>query len=257
MASVLRRDQAGVRILTMNRPEVRNALDTAMLAAMDVEIRRAREDAVRCLVLEGAGVDFGAGGDVKEPGAEQTPEYLDRFWGLAISTTRDLHTLPCPTIAVIQGNVLGMSLEYALACDLRFAADNAKFRMGFDRLATTPEVLSAVHLPRLLGIDRAKYFFFSGEVWSGEEAFRAGLATKVFAEDKLRDEALAVAQALGSGPTRAFAAGKEMMDLSFERSTEQNLKVAHDSGLAMARTEDAVEAMNAAVEKREPVFRGR
>jgi 2-(1,2-epoxy-1,2-dihydrophenyl)acetyl-CoA isomerase len=235
---------------------VRNALNLEMLERLQAELTQAHEDRIRCLVVGGGGVDFSAGADIREA-VGQDASYTERFYELTIEAVRSLYTLPCPTIAMIQGNVLGAGIELALACDLRFAGVGAKFRVGFDRYAAPPEAISHIVLPRLLGIDRAKRFVFSGEVWSGEEAYRYGLATEVFPDEKLRAETLAFAQTVAAGPTLSFGVGKELMDRSFERSLEENIAAAHAAGLAAQKTEDNLEAMRALEEKRAPVFRGR
>ena len=256
MAVVERSDQGNARILTFNRPEARNAVNMALLEELDAELERALKEQVRCLVLEGTGIDYGAGGDTKE-GVDKPPSYLERLLDLSVKTVRTIYTFPAPTISIIQGNVMGASIEFALACDLRFVARNAKIRVGFDRFAAPPEVISATVLPQLMGISRAKHFFYSGEVWSGDDAVRDGLSNQVFPEEKLRAEALAFAEAVAAGPTGAYARGKAMMDMSFERTLEENLAAAHKEGIAAQQTEDAAEGVAALAEGRIPVFKNR
>lgn len=132
------RDQGGMRVLTLNRPEVRNALDVALLEALFAELQRARDDRVRCLVLEGAGADFGTGGDhsVSDLPPDEFEASEKRWEELGGEIVRAIHAFPAPTIAILQGWVIGGSLMLALAADLRFVANDTRIRIGFDRFGS-------------------------------------------------------------------------------------------------------------------------
>jgi 2-(1,2-epoxy-1,2-dihydrophenyl)acetyl-CoA isomerase len=251
-----RSEEGNVRILTLNRPQARNAMNLEVLERLHAELASAHADQVRCLLIRGEGVDFTAGGDMKEA-AGADASYNDRYHSLFVGVVRSLYTLPRPTIAMVQGNAVGAGLELALACDFRFVGTSAKFRVGYDKLAGPPEAIAHIVLPRLLGIDRAKRFVFTGERWSGEDAYRYGMATELFPDEKLGAETLTFAQTLAVGPTFSFGLGKELMDRSYERSLDENLDAVRAASQAAVKSEDYAEVVRAMEENRAPVFPGR
>ena len=253
MPIIERSDEPFVRILTLNRPKARNALNLAMWEKLRDELSAATSDRVRCLVITGAGTAFCSGGDIVETGGD---DYLERIYTLTCAVVGALYELPCPTIAMINGAVVGAGLELALACDFRCAGNNAKFRVGFTSFAAPPEAISGVMLPRLLGIERAKRFVFTNALWNAEQAYEYGLVSEVFADDQLHVQTVNLASELGKGPTGALAMGKELMNKSFERSVQQTLSSAHELGVASQLSADAAEGVQAMVEKRQPVFTG-
>ena len=255
--TVLERSAAsGAVILTLNRPEKRNALNLELweqlrdeLASLhDRRTLRGGRGRRECLSVEG-------GDWVEASTADET--YLERVYTITHEVILALYALPCPTIAMIHGATVGAGLELALACDFRFASTSAAFDVGFTKFAAPPEAISAAILPRLLGIERAKRFVFSGERWTGEQARGYGLVSEQFADDLLHAKTMEFAAELASGPTVAYAMGKALMNDSFERTVRDTVTATYHQGLASQKTADATEAMQAMLERRAPVFSGR
>jgi 2-(1,2-epoxy-1,2-dihydrophenyl)acetyl-CoA isomerase len=255
---LLRADDGAVRTLTLNRPEARNALNLALLAALRHELRAAVEDdTVRCLVLAAAGKAFCAGADVKdwvESGPQEGPDpWVTEAHALAV----ELADAPLPTVAVVNGAAVGAGLDLALACDFRVAADTARFACAYTWMAYPPDVGGTWLLARLVRPDHAKRFVFTGEFWDAPTALERGLVTEVVAADRLADRGAVLARELAAGPTVAIGHAKRLLDSAHNRTLAEQLEAESAAGEACALTEDHREALAAVAERREPVFRGR
>ena len=257
---VLRSDDGAVRTLTLNRPEVRNALDTELLAALLSELRAAVADPeVRCLALTGAGKGFCAGADVKAwveegPEADTGPS---PWVELAHALVTELAAAPLPTVALLNGAAVGAGLDLALACDFRIAAAEARFACAYTWLAYPPDAGGTWLLPRVIGLERAKRFVYTGELWDAETALANGLVSRVVPLADLTAAGAALAAELASGPTVAIGHAKRLLDTSHSRTLAEQLREEAAAGQACSRTDDHREALAAAAEKREPRFRGR
>jgi 2-(1,2-epoxy-1,2-dihydrophenyl)acetyl-CoA isomerase len=257
---LLRADDGAVRTLTLNRPEARNALDLGLLRALRGEVREAAgAGGVRCLVLTGAGKAFCAGADVKD-WAEEGPQaqgeehpWVAEAHGLVV----ELAEAPLPTIALLNGAAVGAGLDLALACDFRLAADSARFACAYTWLAYPPDVGGTWLLPRLVGLEQAKRFVYTGEFWDAATARARGLVTEVVPLDRLAEAGAVLARELAAGPTVAIGQAKRLLDASHRRELAEQLEHERAAGERCAQTEDHREALAAAAAKREPVFRGR
>lgn len=256
MSLLERSDHEGVLVLTLNRPDKRNALNIALWEELHEALIEAREGHVRCVVLAGAGKAFCGGGDVSEA-VDADDALFEKVYRLTHRAVEALYSLPSPTIAMVHGAAIGAGLELALACDFRFAGESSFFDIGYTRFAAPPEAISAAMLPRLLGLEQAKRWVFTGERWTGEQARTNGLVGALFPDERLREETLAFAADLARGPTLAYGMGKSLMNQSFDRSVEKTLAATLDAGLASMKSRDAAEAIQAMVERRDPVFTGR
>ncbi|MEX0808029.1 MAG: enoyl-CoA hydratase-related protein [Dongiaceae bacterium] len=251
-------DQGPVRLLTMNRSDVRNALSTPLLRRLRAAVADASAASVRCLVLTGAGKGFCAGADVAEWAeaeasgkAEESP-WMDEMHGLI----RDVAAYQKPSIAVLNGAAVGSGLDLALACDFRFAADSAKFICAYTKMAYPPDAGGSWLLPRAVGIEAAKRFVFTGETWLAPEAKARGLVSEIYPADELLPKALAFAGMLAQGPTLAQIEAKRLIDGAQSRSLDAQLHLERAAGQRCAESKDFEEAMAASVERRAPVFRG-
>jgi 2-(1,2-epoxy-1,2-dihydrophenyl)acetyl-CoA isomerase len=249
-------DDGAVRTLTLNRPEARNALTVELLRALRVAIAQAVDSAeVRSLVLAGAGKGFCAGADVKA-WAEQGPEPGDDAWvSEAHALAVELASAPLPTIALLNGAAVGAGLDLALACDFRVAADVARFACAYTWLGYPPDVGGTWLLPRIVGIERAKRFVYTGEFWDADTALACGLV--VVPLEHLSARGAELAAELAAGPTVAIGQAKRLLDDSHRRSLADQLEAERAAGSVCARTDDHREALAAAGERRQPVFRGR
>ncbi|MGH6719577.1 MAG: enoyl-CoA hydratase/isomerase family protein [Alphaproteobacteria bacterium] len=259
MSEVERADDGAVRVLTLNRPEARNALNLATLAALRAELAAvAAAPAVRARVLTGAGRAFSAGADVKEWAkvvAEGRGEGYD-WVGEAHRLITEVAACPLPTLALLNGAAVGIGLDLAIACDFRFAVEDALFTCAYTRMAYPPDGGGTWLLPRVLGPTEAKRFVFTAAPWSAREALAKGLVSDVHPPATLRDEALRFARQLASGPTLAIREAKALIDGAGRRTLVEQLDLERTAGARCGRTRDHAEALKAAVEKRDPVFVG-
>ena len=253
----------GVALLTMNRPDRLNALSPSMLESMLEALPRLSADPqVGVVVLAGAGRAFCAGGDVKAmaEGREFGGETLeDKAQALRsrMETSRWLHEMPKPTIAMVRGAAAGAGLSLALACDLRVAADSARFGTAFARVGYSGDFGGSFYLTQLVGTAKARELYFTAEMLDAQQALALGLVNRVVPDARLEDETLALAGRLARGPRIAYAYMKRNLNAAETGTLKEllDLEAWHHTRCGM--TEDHREATKAFVDKREPVFRGR
>ena len=251
----------GVALVTLNRPERRNALSRALLDALADVLREVEaDDEVGCVVLTGAGGAFCAGGDVKDmaAGSDELPfdALVERQRRNHHETTGRLHRMPKPTIAALPGAAAGAGLSLALACDLRYAADGALLTTAFARVGLAGDYGGSWFLTQLVGPARARELYFFSDRLSAAEAKTLGLVNDVFAADALHDEVLLRARRLAEGPRLALRAMKDNLNRALTGTLEDALDLEAAFHLHTGTTADHREAATAFVEKREPVFRG-
>jgi 2-(1,2-epoxy-1,2-dihydrophenyl)acetyl-CoA isomerase len=246
----------GVATVTLNRPDSLNALNATMrrelLAALKA-IRR--DDEVRAVVLTGEGRGFCSGADLRGGSSEREfRRVVTTEYNPLILAIRDL---PKPVIAAVNGVAAGAGVSLALACDLIWAAEEARFIQAFVKIGLVPDSGSTRTLVRALGRHRAAQLIFTGEPLSAADAHAAGLVGAVVAHADLRAEVAKVAAGLAAGPTRAIALAKRLINHAEDAPLEASL--AMEAGLQelAGRTEDHAEGVAAFGEKREPRFVGR
>jgi 2-(1,2-epoxy-1,2-dihydrophenyl)acetyl-CoA isomerase len=254
----------GVAVLTMSRPERRNALSQAMLGALGRMLAQAEaDDEVGCVVLTGAGGAFCAGGDVKgfSERANQAPEPYD----LRLQSQRRAHQetagrlwrMPKPTIAVLPGAAAGAGLSLALACDLRYAAETAVLTTAFANVGLAGDFGGTWFLSRLVGSAKARELYYFSERIPAVEAERLGLVNAVFPADQLQSQAMARAHRLASGPRLAYRYMKENLNRAVHGEIDECLDLEAVHHLRTFDTDDHREAAHAFVEKRVANFSGR
>ncbi len=234
MSEVLVDNSGGVRTITLNRPDRLNALTDSIMATLaDAVADAARDPAVGCVVVTGAGRGFCSGGDLKGERAavEVSPERGGRVeQGHAqllghMETVRLLHEMGKPTIAMVNGPVAGAGIGIAGACDLRFAAESATFLTAFDRIGGAGDFGSSWFWTKHLGSARARELFFLGEKLTAGEAHRIGIYTRLFPDDLLREETMKVARRLADGPRIGWRYMKANLNLAedgqFEAALDQ------------------------------------
>ncbi len=253
----------GVRTLTLNRPERLNAVNPALAEELPAALDEAAvDDAVRAVVLTGAGRGFCAGLDLAEPagagvlsGGGTRAERLDAYawvgrWVQAVVACEK------PVIAAVNGPAAGAGFGLALACDVRLVADGAPMTAGYVRRGLSPDAGVTYFLPRLVGLARAMDIALTGRDVDSAEAERIGLASVVLPRDGFADAVAAYARRLAAGPPVALALTKRLLAASYDRTLDAQLRdeLAHIK-TAFA-TADVREAMAAFKEKRTPTFRG-
>ncbi|MCE2391883.1 MAG: enoyl-CoA hydratase/isomerase family protein [Proteobacteria bacterium] len=260
-AQVLCELQARVAVVTLNRPEARNALTMEMKQALSDLIPRLGGDGdVGCVLLTGAGGAFCAGGDTKNMAREGAPPSAEarmRQLRWEHATSAALHTLEKPTVAALPGPAAGAGLALALACDLRIAADSAFFTTAYARLGLSGDYGSSWFLTRLVGTAKARELMFTAERIGAEEAERLGLVNRCVPAADLFEEALVWAGRIAAGPPIALRWMKDNLNRALLYDLQSCLDLEADRMVGGALTEDYLEAIRAFQEKRAPDFKGR
>jgi enoyl-CoA hydratase len=247
----------GVRILTIHRPEKRNALNAEVRERLSEAVEEAVADAdARVLVFTGAGDKaFVAGADVAEF-ADRSP--LDQRRAMAAPTVFDrIWAAPLPTIAMINGWCLGGGCELALACDVRIGADTAMLGQPEVRLGIIPGGGATQRLPRLVGYGKALQLILSGEAIDGIAAYEIGLLDEVVPASELRERTLEIARSMAEKSPVTLALAKRAVRAAFELPLSAGLEQERDLFALAFATEDKAEGVAAFLEKRKPEWRGR
>ena len=245
-----------IAIITMNRPQAMNALNTKVWAELKEVIAQVQEDeAVRVILITGAGNAFVAGADIREMQTKNLVE-IREFTYFGQSVLKDIETMEKPVIAVINGFALGGGLELALACDIRLASSEA--RMGFPEvgLGIFPGVGGTQRSTRLIGKGRACELIFTGDMISAEEAERMGLVNRVVSPKELMETARAMAEKIASRAPLAVGRAKTAINKTLETHLDAGLAFEVESVCLLFNTEDKEEGMAAFVERRKPEFKG-
>jgi enoyl-CoA hydratase/carnithine racemase len=253
----------GVALITLNRPEARNALSDKLTPALRTQIKERGEDPeVGAILITGAGTAFCSGGDVKGMGGRRPRGQMsfeerlaDLRWRQA-NLTGALVAVRKPTIAALPGAAAGAGLALALACDIRIAARSAFVSTGYARIGLSGDYGIAWLMTRTVGPARARELMFTGERVDAERGERIGLFNRVVDDAKLQDEAFALAKSLAEGPRLALASMKDNLDDALHIDYATALHREAERLVRASRTADHKEAVQAFVEKRKPVFKG-
>ena len=242
--------------LTLSRPEAANSLNATVTAEMMDAVVRCEDDTGICaLVVSGAGRFFCAGADLK--GFYSSGSELKSRVSVFHAIISRLARADFPVIAAVNGVAAGGGMGLACACDLVIAAESARFTMAYTKVGLSPDGTTSYFLPRRIGIGRAMELVLLNRTLSAREALDWGIANRVVADASLVEEAHSTAAQLAAGPTRAYGASKRLMHSGFTESLETQIEMELRSIGAMARTQDAREAIAAFTAKRAPVFTGR
>jgi 2-(1,2-epoxy-1,2-dihydrophenyl)acetyl-CoA isomerase len=246
----------GVATVTLNRPDSLNALNATMRAELLAACKAiGRDEAVRAVVLTGAGRGFCSGADLRGGAGERDfRRVLTTEYNPLVRAIRDL---PKPVIAAVNGVAAGAGVSLALACDLVYAAEEARFIQAFVRIGLVPDSGSTRTLVRALGRHRAAQLIFSGDPLSAAEARDAGLVAAVVPADQLAATVREAAAGLAAAPTRALALAKRLMNAAEDATLDESLATEAALQELAGRTEDHAEGVAAFGEKREPRFVGR
>jgi len=252
----------GVLTLTLNRPQRLNAMNNALIEAMNRELARAKDDpAIRAVLLTGTGRGFCAGADLSGGGtvdsaAKEPPDLganMDRIFNPMI---RAMRALPKPIVGAINGVAAGGGANFALACDIVLAARSARFDQAFVRISLIPDLGGTWFLPHLAGDARARALAMLGTSLTAEEAERTGMVWQVVDDAALMEEAGKLARRLAAGPTLSYAAIKQAIDAAATNTLDQQLDLERDSQKRLGRSADNKEGVAAFLAKRPAQFRG-
>ncbi len=253
----------GIATVTLNRPDSLNAVDEATKRELGTCMKNCRHDeAVRCVILTGAGRAFCSGQDLKElktayADEDYTPhlgEFLRNQYNPIISNIRKMEK---PVIAAVNGVAAGAGCSLALACDLRIAGESAAFVQSFVQVGLIPDSGATYFMPRLIGLARAAELAFTGEKVDARRAFEIGLVNRVIADAELMGYANNLARKLAALPTRSIALTKRLLNQSFGNTLDEQLEAEAFAQETAGLTQDHLEGVRAFMEKRKPGFIGK
>ena len=245
----------GVLTIRLNNPKTLNSLTAPIRAGLEEAAREAAaDDRVRAVFLTGTGRAFCAGGDLesieKFNDAWSTHSRFRQLINWYVTFAR----LPKPVVTGLNGLAVGAGVGLALSTDIIIAAESAEFRCGFTRIGAVPDYGVMYHLPRIVGMARAKRFVMTNGTWSAAEALELGIVAEVVPDDQVNARARAVAQELADGPVEAMGLGKWLMTRAFESSLEDMMAFESLAQPLMFRTNAHREGFGALREKRAPDF---
>ena len=246
----------GIATITLNRPDSLNALNSAMRRELLAAFRAiGRDDAVRAVVLTGAGRGFCSGADLR--GGSQERAFRRVLTAEYNPLMRAIRDLPKPVIGAVNGVAAGAGVSLALTCDLVYAADEARFIQAFVKIGLVPDSGSTRTLVRALGRHRAAQLIFTGEPLSAQEAHAAGLINGAVPAADLLETVRGVAASLAAAPTRAIGYAKRLINRAEDVTLDETMALEAGLQELAGRTHDHAEGVAAFAEKREPRFVGR
>jgi 2-(1,2-epoxy-1,2-dihydrophenyl)acetyl-CoA isomerase len=251
--------RSGVALITLNRPQVINAINDQLSSELYDAFKQVERDAqVRAVVLTGAGRGFCSGQDLADrlviDDSIHLVDSVRERYNLLIAK---MHSLKVPLIAAVNGACAGAGFGLALACDLRFADEQAKFTMAFSKIGLVPDSGTSYFLPRLVGFGRALELAWTGAVITAEQAANYGIVNRVFAADELMAATVAFAEQLANGPTLAYELTKRALERNFSADLAEALETEAQYQDQAGRSEDFREGVAAFAQKRPPRFKGR
>lgn len=255
---ILRSDSNGVCTLTLNRPNVFNSFNQTMAFQLHAALDAcAVDDNVRVVVIKGEGKAFCAGQDLAEvidPDGPEMKNIVGEHYNPIILKIRNLEK---PVIAAVNGVAAGAGANIALACDITIAKKSAAFIQAFSKIGLIPDSGGTFFLPRLIGLQKAMALMFTGEKVSAEQAEKLNMIYKAVDDETFEEEVLKFAETLAVMPTRGLGLTKKAVNLGLFNNLEDQLAVEGVLQTEAGETEDFREGVNAFLEKRAAVFKGR
>lgn len=252
---VLSQKRGNVGLITINRPEALNAVNTAVMDGIIAHTKTFDEDSdVGCIVITGEGKAFIAGADIKEM---QEKSYMDMFLADKQSQWESFANTRTPIIAAVNGFALGGGCELAMMCDMIFASDKAKFGQPEIKLGVTPGWGGSQRLTKAVGKAKAMDLILTGRMMDAEEAERAGLVARIIPADDLMAETMKTAEAIAGYSTPSVYIAKEQVNRAFETTLAEGLRFERRTFYSLFATEDQTEGMAAFSEKRKPDFKNK
>jgi 2-(1,2-epoxy-1,2-dihydrophenyl)acetyl-CoA isomerase len=246
--------------ITLNRPEKLNAWNEQFGRELSqVLLEDAADDAIRALLITGAGRGFSSGADLTggfhqaDDGYPDIRFELDELYHPIIRAVRELEK---PVVAAVNGPAVGIGCSLALACDLILAAESAYFGLAFVNIGLMPDGGSTAFLPARIGKARAMEMAMLGARVDAQQALEWGMINRVVPDDKLMDEANALVGRLAKGPTKSYAGTKRAYNRFYYSDFEGQIGLERDTQHALARTKDFMEGVAAFAQKREASFQG-
>lgn len=245
-----------IALITLTREAALNAMNSAFFQDFQRALKEISPDQnVKALIITGRGNGFSVGADLKNLPINDDLDLGKSLRENFVPMVAGIKGLPFPTIAAINGYAAGAGMGLMLACDFTLAAKSAQFVQAFINIALVPDAGSSYFLPRLIGRARAAEMMMLGENIGAEEAQRMGLIYKMVDDDKLQEQAFALAQKLKLKPTKTLVQIRNLLDASYENSLEGQLEEEVKAQQIAGKDENFMEGVNAFREKRTPKFK--
>lgn len=260
-SSILLNIEAGVAVITLNRPNQLNSFNPEMHKALKAALTQAQlDESVRAVLLTGSGRGFCAGQDLNDRNVSnesETPNLGDSIEKYYNPLIKQITQMPKPVIAAVNGVAAGAGSNIALACDIVFAGQSASFIQAFCKIGLVPDSGGTWILPRLVGSARAKALMMLGDKITARQAQEWGMIWLCVEDDVLIETAMAVASNLAKQPTKGLSLIKQALAHSSHNSFHQQLDLERDLQSIAGRTEDYREGIHAFFDKRVPEFKGK
>jgi 2-(1,2-epoxy-1,2-dihydrophenyl)acetyl-CoA isomerase len=257
MSSILFHIQDAVGFITLNRPEKFNSFNRDMALQLQEKLDACMSDEIRAVYITGSGKAFSAGQDISELVGEnriEIKQILAEHYNPVITRIRKLEK---PVIAAVNGVAAGAGANIALCCDVVVAAAGASFIQAFSKIGLIPDSGGTYFLPRLIGWQKASALAMLGDKVPASEAERIGMIYKVLPDDQFETESKKIASTLAAMPTKGLAYTKQLLTMSFHTDYMEQLAEEDVFQQRAANTDDYKEGINAFLEKRQPVFKGK
>ncbi len=256
--TILEQHENGVCTLTLNRPEVFNSFNKEMAMALQQALDNCeKNDDVRAIVITGSGKAFCAGqdlGEAMDPNGPELKSIVKDHYNPIITRIRNIEK---PVIAAVNGVAAGAGANIALACDLTIAKNSAAFIQAFSKIGLIPDSGGTFFLPRIIGSQKALALMMTGEKVSAQQADAMNMIYKSVEDELFDAEVQKLAGTLAAMPTKGFGLTKKAVNQSFTNNLEQQLNVEEQLQTEAGQTYDFNEGVNAFLEKRAPVFKGK
>ncbi|MGA8856232.1 MAG: enoyl-CoA hydratase-related protein [Candidatus Bathyarchaeia archaeon] len=249
-----------IAIITLNRPDVLNAVNETMGKELLDALRSAeRDDEIHCLIITGSGRAFCAGEDIQDLRGQyergENPKLGERLLLKYNPIIRQIRRMQKPVIAAVNGVAAGAGIAYS--CDIRVASDNARFLQAFIKVGLAPDSGTSFFLPRLAGFSKALELSLTGDELTSKDAERLGLVSKVVPAEQLMGTARELGTRLAQGPSRAIGLTKRALNKSISSDLETVLEYESYLQEIAGATADHIEGVRAFFEKRKPLFKGK
>jgi 2-(1,2-epoxy-1,2-dihydrophenyl)acetyl-CoA isomerase len=257
MSSILFEIKNNTGYITLNRPDRLNSFNREMAMLMQQKLHECKSDAVRCVLITGAGKGFSAGQDLAEvvdPNGPGMARILSEHFNPIIMSIRDLKK---PVVAAVNGVAAGAGANIALCCDVVVAKGSASFIQAFSKIGLIPDSGGTYFLPRLIGYQKASALMMLGDKVTAEEAERMGMIYKYFDDKDFMEQVNKIVSTLASLPTTGLAYTKKALEMSQTQTLAEQLSNEDKLQQKAAATEDFKEGVSSFLEKRLPVYKGK